>query len=79
MLQLNVELPREQQSFRLMLTIFVLFLPMLLDRFTKLADLIVPIHSLKLKLQLEQPLLFVELLAEQQLFLFQTPLVQLFK
>ena len=79
MLQLIVELPREQQSYRLMLTIFVLFLLMLIHCFTKLADLIVPIRSLKLKLQLEQPLLFVELLTEQQLFLSHALLVQLFK
>ena len=79
MLKLIVELPPVQQFSRLMLTLTPFFKPKLLHHFTKLADLIVAIHSAFLQSQLELPLLFVKLLAKQQPFLFNTALVQLVK
>ena len=79
MLQLIVDFPPVQQFSRLMLTLTAFFKPTLLHRFTKLADLIVAIHSAFLQSQLEQPLLFVKPLAKQQPFLFKVVLVQLVK
>ena len=79
LLQLTVELPQEQQFSRLIISLITLFLLTLLDCFTKLADLIVLIHSSFYQSQLVQLLLFVKLLIKQQLFLFQITLVQLFK
>ena len=79
LLKLIVELLPIQQFSRLMLALTAFFKPTLLHRFTKLADLIVAIHSAFLQSQLELPLLFVKPLAKQQPFLFNAALVQLVK